>query len=180
MTRCLVRRLLAHALPVAALACAATTAHAADPCKLLTDAEVQSVFPGARAGKPERSREQYGIQACQWTHPAGSLALQLWAVKKPGAHDEEIRGLAQGLVDPFSAAAKKNVRYEKIAGVGDGATALVETESKPRGVLSDLAMLVAQRGNQLVQLQSADLARGDRAAALRGLAQLGKAAVDRL
>lgn len=179
MIRFRLRRLTAGAISMAALAGAAS-AHAADPCKLLTDAEVRSVFPGARSGQPERTREKYGIQACQWTHPAGSFALQLWAAKKAGVHEDEIRGLALGFVDPLSNAAKKSVRYEKIAGVGDGATAVVETESKQRGILGDVAMLVTQRGTQLVELQSSDLARGDRAAALRGLTQLAIAAVARL
>lgn len=167
------------AISIALLSCA-VTAHAADPCKLLTDAEVQSVFPGAQTGKPERTREKYGIQACQWTHPAGSFAVQMWDVKKPGDYDNEIRGLALGITDPLNNAARKNLRFEKIAGIGDGATAFVETESKARGVLGDLAMLVTQRGNQLVELQSSDLARRDRAAALQALTRLAKSAVARL
>jgi hypothetical protein len=74
----------------------------------------------------------------------------------------------------------RGLRFEKVAGVGDGATAMVETADKARGVLGDMAMLVAQRGRQVVQLQSPDLARGDRAAALRSLGVLAKAAVGRL
>ena len=179
MTFCRLSRLRALALSIAALA-SCVGAHAADPCKLLTDAEVQSVFPGARAGKPERTREKYGIRACEWAGPAGSFALQLWEAKKPGSHDDEIRGLALGIVDPLSSAAKKSVRYEKIVGVGDGATALVETRSSTGGILGDMAMLVTQRGNQLAELQSSELARGDRAAALQSLTKLAKAAVGRL
>ena len=158
----------------------AGASQAADPCKLLTDADVRSVFPGASSGKLERSREKYGIQACQWAHPSGSFALQLWTAKKPGDHDGEVRGLAQGIVDPFNAKAKKAMRYETINGIGDGATALVEAAGKPSGVLNDMAMIVVQRGNQLLQMQSSDLARGDRAAALQALTRLARAATERL
>ncbi|MGH8164257.1 MAG: DUF3558 family protein, partial [Rhodanobacteraceae bacterium] len=67
------------------------------PCRLLTDAEVRAVFPGAKAGQPERSREEYGIKACQWSPDSGRFLAEVWKAKNSTA-DNEIRGLAEGFV----------------------------------------------------------------------------------
>ena len=65
-------------------------------------------------------------------------------------------------------------------GVGDAAQAVVEPVDAARGVISDMAMLVTQRGGHVLALQCAALARGDRAAALKTLATLGRTAAARL
>ncbi|MGZ5238274.1 MAG: DUF3558 family protein, partial [Caldimonas sp.] len=135
-----------------------------DPCRLLNDAEVRAVFPSAKAGVRETTREKYGIRACTWKTEAGTFALQRWTAKA-GSVDNEIRGLALGFVDPVNPAAQTAVRYDNVPGVGDQAMALVEARDDKRGVLTDAAILVTQRGDQLVELQSQELARGDRGAA---------------
>jgi len=150
-----------------------------DPCRLLTDAEVRAVFPGAKAGVRETSREKYGIRACVWATPGSSFALQRWTAK-PGTVDTEIRGLALGFIDPLNAAANTSVRYDTVPGLGDQAKALVEVQDEKRGILADAAILITQRGDQLIELQSQALARGDRAAALQALTTLGRAAAARL
>lgn len=155
------------------------TARATGPCALLTDAEVRAVFPGAKAGSPERSREQYGIHACVWDTPSGSFALQQWAAKG-GTVDNEIRGLAAGFVSPVNPNAAKAVRYETVPNLGEQAMVLVEKQDDTRGILTDAAVLVTLRGGQFLELQSQELARGDRAAAVQSLGTLGRSAVARL
>ena len=173
---------LAAALALLVVAALAVTVPAAaaesaggDLCRLLTRAEVAGVLLGAQPGKPERSREAYGIRACVWEWEGGSLALQML----PGKHGaaSQLRGLAQGYVNPL---ARYSVRYETVPGVGEAAFAAVEPVDAARGVIGDMAMLTTQRGAQVIVLQCAALARGDRAAALKALTVLGRSAVARL
>lgn len=171
----------AAAAPVVAdVPAAAVPALAADdPCRLLSDTDIRGVFPGSAPGKRETTREKYGIRACVWETESGSFALQRWQAK-PGTAGDEIRGLAQGIIDPLKPAARMAVRYETVAGVGDEAVAIVETRDEARGILTDAAVLVALRGDRLIELHSSSLARGDRAAALKTLAALARTAVSRL
>lgn len=149
------------------------------PCQLLTDAEVRAVFPGTKAGQPERSREEYGIKACQWSAEGGRFVAEVWKAKDSTA-DNEIHGLAEGFVDPTKPGAANNVRYEPIAGVGEQAFAVIETQDAKRGILTDIAMVVARKRDRILVLLSDDLSHHDRAAALRSLTNLGSAAAKRL
>jgi hypothetical protein len=158
---------------------ASAAASPGDTCSLLTTAEVASVIPGAKSPERDKSREQYGISACIWDTPRGRLVVQTWK-SQPSAVDNEARGLAEGFVDPLKPGAKNNVRFEKIDGVGEQALAVVEIEDAKRGILNDVAMLVGQRGDQIVVLLSNDLARSERSSALAGLKKLGAAAAKRL
>ena len=155
------------------------TAPAAGACALLTDVEVRAVFPGAKAGAPERTREQYGIRACVWDTPTGSFALQQWAAKG-GTVDNEIRGLAAGFISPVNPQAGKAVRYETVPGIGEKAMVLVEKQDDVRGILTDAAVLVTLRNGQFLELQSQDLGRSDRTAAMQSLGTLARSAVARL
>ena len=160
---------------------AKTAPHSAgnDACRLLSDADVRAVFPGAGPGVPETTREQYGIRACVWETRAGRFALQRWTAK-PGSVDDEIRGMALGVLDPRKPAAAASVRYETLSGIGDQAMAMVEAQNATTGILADAALLMTLRGDQLIELQSSELGRGDRAAALKSLSTLARAAVARL
>ncbi len=150
-----------------------------DPCKVLTDADVRKVFPDAKSGQRERRNEQYGMTACQWDYPGGRFGVQI-SIEKPGTVRDEIRGISIGIVDPLKPGAGSNVRYETIKGVGDEAMAFVEPADAKRGILSDSACLITQRGDQQVMLMSDSLAKRDRAEALKKLEELGRAAVGRL
>ncbi len=149
------------------------------PCRLLTDAEVHAVFPNAKAGQPERSREEYGIKACQWSADGGRFLAEVWKAKDSTA-DNEIHGLVEGFIDPVNPSAAKNVRYEPVAGVGDQAFAVIETQDAKRGILTDIAMVVARKDDRILVLLSDDLAHRDRATALHALSGLGSAAAKRL
>jgi hypothetical protein len=149
------------------------------PCRLLTDAEVRGVFPGVKAGQPERSREEYGIKACQWSADGGRFVAEVWKAKGSTA-DNEIHGLVEGFIDPVNPSAANNVRYEPIGGVGEQAFAVIETQDAKRGILSDAALLVARKDNLILVLLSDDLAHRDRATALHALTDLGGAAAKRL
>jgi hypothetical protein len=156
-----------------------TTLAADDPCRLLTTAEVRGVFPEAKPGVRERTREKYGITACVWDTPTGKFVLQLWTADA-NSLDDEIRGLSSGFIDPTNSAARDNVRFETIAGVGEAATAVVETRNEQKGILNDVAMLMSQRGTQILDVASSDLPRGDRAVALQALTNLAKLADARM
>ncbi|MGE0798542.1 MAG: hypothetical protein AB7G13_06510 [Lautropia sp.] len=151
-----------------------------DPCALLTAAEVRQVYPNARPAERERGREKYGITACLWSHPAGRLVVQLTLGAAPGSSREEAEGLVIGFVDPLKPGAGKTIRVERIDGVGSEAAAVVETADPNRGVLGNAAYLYTQRGNVQLLVSAPDLARGDRAAALKTLADLGRKAAGRL
>ena len=150
----------------------------ADPCRLLTTADVGTVFAGAKAGVPERTREKYGITACQWDTPGGRLVLQLWE-GEPNSTENEIRGLVTGVVDPLKPSAQQSIRYERV-NVGTPAMVVVERANAQAGILNDCALLVTQRGEQVVVLFSTGLAQRDRAAAIRALSSLAERAVGRL
>ncbi|WP_159016348.1 hypothetical protein [Cognatiluteimonas profundi] len=149
------------------------------PCRVLGDATVRAVFPDAKAGARNRSREEYGITACQWSTGSGDFTAEIWQAKGSTA-DNEIRGLATGFVDPTKPDAQGNVRFEPVPGVGDQAFAVVENKDAAKGILADVALLVASHGDRILVLTSTDLARGDRADALKTLATLGADAVARL
>lgn len=149
-------------------------------CRLLESSEVRAVFAGAKTGEADESRKQYGITACTWSTPRGTLVVQFWASENSSAKDEA-RGLIQGVLDPLKGdAARNNVRYENVSGVGEQAVAVIETKDAQRGVLTDFAMLVAQRGDRILVLIAPELARSERTKALEGLQALGKSAVSRL
>lgn len=163
--------------PAAGAQTAADELPKADPCKLLTTAEVRKIFPDAENGKRETSTDEYGIKSCIWNHPRGRLGLQVMK-GEPGTVKHEIQGWSIGFKDPLKPGVK--VRYETIAGVGDEAMAVVERADEKAGILQDAAMLIAQRGDQQINLFSNDLASRDRSAALKALEDLGKAAAKRL
>ena len=148
-------------------------------CRLLTDAEVRAVFPGAGKGVPERTREKYGITACVWSGDFGRFAVQTWKGEGNSA-DEEARGLATGFIDPLDRKAAGNVRYESVAGVGDQATAVLETRDAQRGILTNVAMLVALKQDDMLVLLADDLAQRNRADALAKLRLLAGSAARRL
>jgi hypothetical protein len=148
------------------------------PCALLTIAEVQRAFPGATPGQPDRKLEKYGMRRCSWSHPNGSLILVV------SDEDESAKDGASGLtaafVDPLNLGASRHVRYEALPGVGDEAVAVVERQDKTKGFAQDGAILVVRRGKHQVAVMSTDLARRDRAEALRVFTELGKAIAKRL
>ena len=150
------------------------------PCALLTLAEVQQAFPGATAGQFDRALEKDGILRCTWKYPTGTLILVA------SDEDESAKAGAQGMtltfLDPLRGNAGSQVRYEVLPGIGNQAeaVAIVEREDKAKGFARDGAILVVQRGKHQVSAMSTDLARRERADALRVLTELGKAIAKRL
>jgi hypothetical protein len=149
------------------------------PCGLLTNAEVQRAFPGAKPGQLDRKLEAQGILRCVWNHTSGTVGI----IEGTGELDPievEAGTWALGFVDPLNRGAEKHVRYERLAGVGDQAIAVVEQRDAAKGFLSDSAYLVVRRGNRQVTLMAMDLARRERVAALAVLKELGTAIAGRL
>jgi hypothetical protein len=158
------------------------TLPAGDPCAVLSLADVQKVFPGARAGERSRRLEEYGITECGWKGPNNLLVL---AVQESytGANTtarEEALGMAQGFTDPLKPQSLKNVRIESFAGLGVDAAAFVETADPKRGILGDGALMELRRGNHAISLGSGELPHRDRGAALRAFEDLGRTAAKRL
>lgn len=152
---------------------------ALDPCRLLTDAEVRKVFADAKPARLDRSREKLGVYTCVWDHPGGRFfAQQHTGELEP--FTVEGRGLIDGFIDPVKPGAEKAVRFENVKGVGDRAMVVIEKRDPARGILNDIAQLVTQRGSQQVILFSSQLPQRDRAAAMKALEELGRAAAQRL
>lgn len=177
------------ALAVAALGCqkheiASAGTDTAEPagegaCRLLRSKEVAAVFAGAKSGQVDDSRKQYGITACTWPTERGKLVVQFWNSENSSAKDEA-ETLVLGVLDPMKGAARNNVRYENVPGIGEQAVAVVETRDEARGVISDCAILVAQHGDRILMVFATELARSERAKALADLTSLAKNAVARL
>jgi hypothetical protein len=148
-------------------------------CRLLDTSEVSAAVSDAKRGEVDKSREQYGISACVWSTERGTFVAQYWTSAGVSAKNEA-SGLMLGVLDPLKGSARNNVRYEEIAGVGDQAVAVVESQDAQRGVLNDFAMLVAQRGDVILVLLAPELARSDRDRALASLKALAESAVKRL
>ena len=165
---------------------AAQTRPILDPCTLLAAADLQQAFPGAGAGKVDRSLEKDGMVKCVWPYPAGSryasgsvfVFTSDEITETPREEAEDTWALT--FLDPLRNDAAKNVRYETLTGVGDQAVAVVEREDKAKGFSASVAILVVRRGKQQVALLSAGLALRERAEALRILGELGKAIARRL
>jgi hypothetical protein len=153
---------------------------AQDPCSLLTTAEAQRAFPGAKPGRPERNLENVGIFRCAWNYPSGTLIVLTDAGDAEATTREEAEGMTDTFLDPLRNDARRHVRYEPLPGVGDEAIAIVEREDKAKGFLINGAILVVRRGRRQVTVLSSDLGRRDRAEALRVLSDLGKAIATRL
>lgn len=151
-----------------------------DPCTILPLAEVQKVFPGARAGERSRRLEEYGSTECGWKGPDGQVVIAAQESYTGGDAKEEVRGMAQGFTDPLKAQSLRNVRVETFPGLGSDAAAVVETADPKRGILGDGAILIVTRAKHSVMLLSAELPHRDRAAALKALDELGRSAAKRL
>lgn len=150
-----------------------------DPCGLLKVSEVSAAFPGAKTGKVDTTRQEYGIIACEWPTARSRFVVQFWDSAGSSAK-EEASGLMLGVIDPLKPGAGNNIRYETITDVGDAAVAAVEARDDKRGILSDLALLVVKKGDKILVLLSSELARGDRAKALAALKSLGQSSAARL
>jgi hypothetical protein len=157
----------------------AATPAATNPCSLLTAGEISAVLPGAKAGKPDASREKYGISACEWSTQNGRFIAQRWQSEGDSAMDE-IRTLMMGIVDPMKSSALANVRFETFTGIGEQAVAVVEVKDPKRGIIGEAATLVAKRGDQVLMLIAPELTRRDRAKALAALQSLAQKSIGRL
>jgi hypothetical protein len=161
---------------------AVSAAHAApapnlDPCKLLTDAEVRAVFPGATTGVRNRTVDEYGIVSCEWKHPGGRFAIQAFTSSE--APESEARGFAAGFLDPTKNGLQQKLRVERIA-AGDGGVAIIERADATTGVLNDAALAIVKRGALLLMLQSSALAQRPRAEAVKAMGTLAAEAVKRV
>ena len=155
------------------------SAQAEDPCALLTMADVQQAFPGAKPGRLDRSQEKHGILTCLWDYPTGRLSV-IDGDEVTESPRDEARSWTLVFLDPLQSDAERRVRYEALPGVGDEAVAIVEREDKAKGFAQNGAILVVRRGRRQVSVLSTDLARRDRAEALRVLADLGRTIARRL
>jgi hypothetical protein len=151
-----------------------------DPCGLLTIAEIRRAFPDSKPGKLDRSQEEkYGIVTCRWDSPTGSFGIMI-GDEAPDPARQEAETWTLMFLDPVRRDAARHVRYEVLPGVGDEAIAVVEREDKAKGFIQNGALLVVRRGQRQITATSTDLARRDRAEALKVLDELGRAIAGRL
>jgi hypothetical protein len=171
----------ATVLGVAVAAPPAPKLPSGDPCTIVSLADVQKVFAGAKAGERSKRLEEYGITECGWKGANGQVVLAVQESYNSGkSAREDALGMAQGFTDPLDRKALKNVRIEAFPTLGVDAAAFVETADKGRGILGDGALLELRRGEHNISLGSSELPRRDRAAALKALEDLGRAAAKRL
>jgi hypothetical protein len=150
-----------------------------DPCALLAIDEVRQVLPGTKPGRIERGLEKQGILRCSWESPDGRLFLIASREAEDSAKDEA-RSWVQAFVDPLRLDAEKRVRFDVIPGIGDEAIAVVERRDTANGITQDAALISIKRGTWSVSLLAPQLARRERADALRVLTELGKGIARRL
>nr|MDQ2734959.1 hypothetical protein [Pseudomonadota bacterium] len=138
-----------------------------DPCTIVSMADVQKAFPGAKAGvRSTRLEQDFGATECSWKGADGQLVLNVQEAYNSGkSAKEDALGMASGFVEPFNAKAIKNVRIETFPSLGDEAAAFVEKTDAKRGILNDGAMLELRRGRHNIALMAPDLPNRDRAAA---------------
>ena len=157
---------------------AAATGPVDDPCALVTDSEVRAIFPDARSGKRDHRLDQYKIASCMWDAPTGTLIAQIFEAK--GLVIDELRNRVSASVDPIKPGAGKDIRYEKVEGVGDDTMLAAEKADDAQGILADTAVIVTKHGTRLGVLFSNALVNGDRAATVKALQSLGRSAASRL
>jgi hypothetical protein len=153
---------------------------AGNPCDILSASDVQKAFPGAKAGERSMRLEEYGITECSWKGPKGQVVLAVQESSSKGSVKEDIMGMAQGFTDPLKSNSLNNVRFESFGDLGSPAMGFVEKADPARSILGDGAMLIMRNGDHTISLGSSELAQRDRAAALKTLDELGKAAAKRL
>jgi hypothetical protein len=154
-----------------------------DPCALLTVAELQPAFPGAKLGRTIRTLEKEGILSCEWVSSTGRVVLVAGADSADDTPIDEAKTLMAAFVDPLRADAERHVRFETLPGVGDKAVALLERQDQAKGITQNGVLLVVRRGQRQVSLMAVppgDLMRRERADALKIVAELGKAIARRL
>jgi hypothetical protein len=166
------------AAPAADTGSMATAASGDDPCAIVSKGEVRDVFPGAEAGKPDHSMDQYGMASCTWELPTNTLAAQTF--KSTNTAGEELRGRMLGFLDPLQPGLREKIQYDTIAGLGDEAVAVAVKADAAQGILADSAMLGIRKGDRMVVLFTRGLVDGDAAASKKALEALGGKAASRL
>lgn len=154
-----------------------------DACELLSDADVQRIFPGARGSQRDRTIEVLGMARCDWgAMNDGTNVTAGWLWKKPEA-DMNLKQRIAGTARMFSGLQEPEhlgLRFEPLSGMGDEAMMMIEPADPARGVLSSFAILVIRHGDQWVELRADPLAERDRTDALAALTELGRSAAGRL
>ncbi len=152
-----------------------------NPCALLTDSEVRKFFPDAKPAARDTRFEQAGgdIASCEWATPGGGFTASLTRNSQP--LPKEIREWSMLMVNPMGdqPRAGDKIRYEQVAGIGDAAMAVLEAPNAILPRTPGIAFLIARRGDRELILASQELPRRDRAAALKALTELGRAAMAR-
>ena len=165
-------------------ASASTPAAKDDACALLSLAEIRRVLPDAAKVVRNDHLAAQGIAGCGWYAASGKaprLEVSVWEVS--GADDtvmENARTLAMGFADPLRGDAQQAVRLDKVAGVGEEAVVIVEKSDAARGILTTGAVLTLRQNGRIAMVTSGYMGSGDRSAALKDLAMLGKALAARL
>ena len=151
-----------------------------DPCTIIPLADVQRIFPTAKAGERSKRLEDYGTTECAWKDASGQVVLGVQeSYNDATSAKEEARGMAQGFTNPLKRQSLNNVRIESFPALGDAA-AFVETADPQRGILGDGALMILRKGRHMISIGSGDLPSRDRNAALKAFEALGSVAVKRL
>ena len=142
-----------------------------DPCTVVPLAAVQKAFPDVKAAVRDRSVEKYGLTRCRFNDAKGVSVFGVTESLGDYSALEEAQS-------PMPQA--KGVRYEKLSGLAPEAVAFIELADSKRGIPNDASMLVMKKGQRILELESPDLPKRGRAAALKVFDELGRIAAKRL
>jgi F0F1-type ATP synthase membrane subunit c/vacuolar-type H+-ATPase subunit K len=153
-------------------------------CRLLAMGEVKSIIPEVTTSRNPGGSDFDGGIVCEWgdgkrKYPLVSIRLWVDAPPDEGAM-ETARDLGQGLADPMRPAAQAAIRFERMAGVGQEAIAVVERADPGKGILATGAFIVVKKGTNVFLLTYSPLAERERKIALAELKKLGALAASRL
>ena len=159
-------------------AVAQTSGPTSDPCALVTDREVRQAFADAKPGKRDGRLDKYDIATCTWDTPANTFVAQIFKAK--GSVEDELRSRASGVIDPVKPGAGKDVRYDKLPGVGEDTMITAEKGDAAQGLFNDVVVLVTKRGDHMAVLFAHSLIDDDRAKTIAAMEALGRSAAGRL
>jgi hypothetical protein len=167
---------LAISVAVAILVAASSRVSAAadgphDACAVLTLDAVQGVFPDAERPRPETSLQDYGIFACDWVDASDRRVVHV-RISTGATVEDEIGTFELGMSNPLKP--NSGPRHEALSGLGAAAAALIVYRDNAKGIPTNLAIVVVQRGGDAVGIATSEIEGKDRAQVLAEMTQLGK------
>jgi hypothetical protein len=167
-------------ITIFALAAWNAVAAGADPCQFLSLEDVKQILPDAKPGVVDRSKEaKYGLISCTWWG-SGRVAISFSTEANTETVEREARGLVDGFVDPMNPKAANSVRVETLAIPGGKAAAVVEAVDASKGIVTAMEYVTVRGKQYQATILCGRVPGQDRAAKLKAIEKLAKAAAARM